>query len=93
MFSYRNKTQWSLGAKSLKSKLLKEFEEALDKSCEEFLEIEKRSTVTEEDLKICLLDLVKKMSTQDITLLSAKFTEREFLNSLKIVHNIVKKGK
>ncbi|MCJ8343987.1 hypothetical protein MJH12_00445, partial [bacterium] len=60
MSSY-HKVQWSLGAKSLKSKMVKEFEEALEKSCEEFLAIEKRSTVYEEDLKISLLDLVKKM--------------------------------
>lgn len=91
MHSYHKK-QWSLGAKSLKSKLLKEFDEAFTQSCEEFIDLENRSTVNEEDLKISLLDLLKKMAEQNVTLPSAKFTEREFLNSLKVVHKLVNKG-
>lgn len=85
--NYLNKSQprWSLGAKALADTLMKEFLKELQRATEEFVIQEKRQTVEEEDLKISLIDLQKKLAEQSIQLPSGKFTQKELLHSIRIL--------
>ncbi|MBW7875639.1 MAG: hypothetical protein H3C47_06610 [Candidatus Cloacimonetes bacterium] len=83
--------RWSLGARALSEKLAKEFLLELTTACENFIEEEKRSTVEEEDVKIALIDLAKKLGDQRIQLSSAKFTHKELINSIRVLKDRMEK--
>lgn len=91
MCSYRRPKKWSLGAKSLSQKLAKEFIEILEKATEEFLDVENRDTVLEEDVKIALVDLHKRIAAEEISLPSSRFTTEELLRGLKVLKKHIKK--
>ena len=90
MCSYRPK-KWSLGARALAQKLGKEFIEILEKATEEFLEVEGRQTALEEDVKIALVDLHKRIAAEEIHLPSSRFTTEELLRGLKVIKKHIKK--
>ena len=77
--------QWSLGAKALLKQLSGEFEALLQDQTEKFLDLEERDTVTEEDIKIALVDLHKRMAAEEISLPSSRFTIKELLNGIKVI--------
>ena len=90
MCSYRPK-KWSLGARALTQKLGKEFIEILEKATEEFLEVEGHQTALEEDVKIALVDLHKRIAAEEIHLPSSRFTTEELLRGLKVIKKHIKK--
>lgn len=91
MCSYRRPKKWSLGARALSQKLGKEFVEILEKAAEDFLEVEGRDTVLEEDIKIALVDLHKRIAAEEIHLPSSRFTADELLRGLKVIKKHFKK--
>ena len=81
----------SLGARALTQKLGKEFIEILEKATEEFLEVEGRQTALEEDVKIALVDLHKRIAAEEIHLpSSSRFTTEELLRGLKVIKKHIK---
>ena len=84
---YSNRKKWTMGATSILHRLCDEFEELLRKNVEKFLEMEKRDSVLEEDVKIALIDLHKRLASEEISLPSSRFTEKELFKSLEIIYN------
>lgn len=77
--------RWTLGAKALTEKLTKEFHEELQKATEAFVEMENRQIVDEADLKVALIDTFRKMADQRIILPSARFTQKELIESIRVL--------
>jgi len=81
---------WSLGAKAALKKISSEFEELLEEKTEEFVEHEGRQTINEEDVKIALVDLHKRLAAEEISLPSSRFTTNELLKGLQLLRKMKK---
>ncbi len=90
-FNKPGSKRWSLGARALSEKLAKEFLAELTTASEGFIEEEKRTTVEEEDVKIALIDLAKKLGDQRIQLTSGKFTQKELISSIRVLKDRMEK--
>ena len=55
------------------------------------MEVEGRQTALEEDVKIALVDLHKRIAAEEIHLPSSRFTTEELLRGLKVIKKHIKK--